>query len=723
MRTVGKLLLPLVRVLLRLFYRVEVRGEFQRAGRMLLIANHESFLDPMLLWAFLPVTPTYLVHTTIARRWYFKPFVAAVDHAIIDTTKPMAIKAMIAIVEAGHPVIIFPEGRVTVTGSLMKIYDGPAFVAAKTGCSVVAIHIGGAGYSPFRRTGSDLPGRLFPKITITIRPGSTVPMFEAARARDRRRIASEHMRRMLQEAAFASRPRSTLFDALVEAVTLHGRGRPVLEVINTNFAPVSYGTILKGSLALGRLIARLTAERENVGVLMPNANATVYLLFGLASVRRVPAMLNFTAGVHGVEHACKIAQIKLVLTSRAFVEKAKLEDLVSRLTGVRIVYLEELRQKFSFADKLWLIGWALRHPLRATLRSRPEDPALVMFTSGSEGVPKGVVLSHDSVLANVAQVNAAYAFSAKDKFLSALPLFHAFGITGGILVPLFKGCPVVLYPSPLHYRMVPEFTYDHDCTVLFTTNTFLAKYAKVAHPYDFYNVRHLVVGAEKLTDDVRRLCVGKFGIRPLEGYGATECSPVIAVNTPLANRSGTVGEILPGMECRLAPVEGIADAGVLHVRGDNVMLGYLKQDQPGVIQPVGSEFGPGWYDTGDVVSLDDRFITIRSRLKRFAKVAGEMVSLELVERIAIEAQGAAAHAAVSYKETARGEAVVLFTEDRQLSREQLKTAARRIGAPELALPRRIHHLERIPVLGNGKKDYVALSKMAGEMALRTETHA
>jgi acyl-[acyl-carrier-protein]-phospholipid O-acyltransferase/long-chain-fatty-acid--[acyl-carrier-protein] ligase len=721
MNTVSKIVRPLVRLLLRLFYRVEVRGELKASERMLIIANHESFLDPILLWAFLPISPTYLVHTTIASRWYFRPILAMARHAVADTTKPMAIKAMVNLVESGEPVIIFPEGRITITGSLMKVYDGPAFVAAKTQCVMVPVHIDGTIYSPFSRMSGDFPRKLFPRITITIQPGATLPMPEAPRARDRRRLASEQMRRIIQRAAYASRRRTSLFNALVDAVELHGRSRRVLEDINTNFAPVSYGTILKGSLALGRLIARLAQESEIVGVLMPNANATVYLLFGMATVRRVPAMLNFTSGIHGVENACRVAQIKVVLTSRAFVEKANLQNLVAGLKDVRIVYLEDLRPQFTFADKVWLIAWALRRPRRVCIPTRPEEPALVMFTSGSEGVPKGVVLSHDSILANVAQIGAAYPFSAKEKFLSALPLFHAFGITGGILVPLLKGCRVVLYPSPLHYRTIPEFVYDHDCTVLFTTNTFLGKYAKAAHPYDFYNLRHLVVGAEKLSEDVRQICCDKFGLRPLEGYGATECSPVIAVSTPLANRPGSVGEILPGMDYRVASVEGLRNGGVLHVRGDNVMLGYLTRDRPGVIQPPTSEFGPGWYNTGDVVSVADDYITIMTRLKRFAKVAGEMVSLELVEQIAAQARETAVHAASTYKDSERGEVVILFTNDATLNRDQLKAAARRIGAPEIAIPRSIIHLEEIPLLGNGKKDYVTLSKKAQEISRRSES--
>jgi acyl-[acyl-carrier-protein]-phospholipid O-acyltransferase/long-chain-fatty-acid--[acyl-carrier-protein] ligase len=701
----------ILRAIFRLLYGVEVRGDFQPHDRMLIVANHQSFLDPILLGAFLPVWPTYLVHTTIAQRWYFRIGLKFFPHAVTDTTKPMAMKTLLAVIESGQPAIIFPEGRITVTGSLMKIYDGPAFVAARTGCAVVPVHIEGAVYSPFSKTPFDLPHKWFPRIAITICPAVTIAMPPGRRARDRRRGASEELRRVMQHAAYLSRKRSTLFEALLDTADLHGFGKPVIEDVNTNFAPVPFRAIIKGALALAWLTGRYTRDRENVGVLMPNANATVALLFGLTAIRRVPAMLNYTAGVRGVEAACRVADIRFVLTSRAFIEKAGLEDLIARLTAVRIVYLEDLRSEVTLSAKI-SIALGLLNPRRRILPARPDDPALIMFTSGSEGIPKGVVLSHDSILANVAQINAAIPFSSRDRFMSALPLFHAFGITAGVLVPVLKGCPVVLYPSPLHYRNVPEFIYDHDCTVLFTTNTFLSKYAQAAHPYDFYNLHYLIVGAEKLTEDVRNLVFDKFGLRVIEGYGATECSPVISVNTPLAYRAGTVGELLPGMEHRCVPVAGIETGGVLHVTGGNVMLGYLRSEQPGVIQPVASECGPGWYSTGDIVTVDNRYVTIHARLKRFAKVAGEMVPLDFVERIASDARPSAVHAAVALRDPARGESIILYTDAEGLTRDELSAAARRLGASELALPRRVVVLDDIPVLGNGKKDYVSLSAMA-----------
>jgi acyl-[acyl-carrier-protein]-phospholipid O-acyltransferase/long-chain-fatty-acid--[acyl-carrier-protein] ligase len=325
------------------------------------------------------------------------------------------------------------------------------------------------------------------------------------------------------------------------------------------------------------------------------------------------------------------------------------------------------------------------------------------------------VLSHGSILANVAQILAMIEFSSKDKLLSALPLFHAFGLTIGMILPLIRGARVFLYPSPLHYRVIPEVIYDRDCTAMFATNTFLANYAKTAHIYDFRSVRYVVAGAEKLSEDVRRLYGEKFGLRILEGYGATECSPVISANTPMSGRIGTVGELVPGMEGRIEKVPGIDEGGVLHVKGPNVMLGYLRPDRPGTVEPTRSIYGEGWYNTGDVVVVEDGFVRIVGRTKRFAKIAGEMVSLETVERIAVTASPNLEHAATSIKDPVRGEVILLYTQDPDLDRERMQKAARQMGAPEIALPRRIEFLAKIPLLGNGKKDYVTLHRLANEL--------
>ncbi len=701
----------LSRAVLRLLYGVKVHGKLEHHDKLLIVSNHTSFLDGALLGAFLPVMPVWLLHSTIASRWYFRIPMKLFPYLVVDTANPLAMKQLVALVESGTPVMIFAEGRITATGALMKAYDGPAWVAARTGAAVVPVHIDGPQYTFMSRMSGDYPRKWFPRITLTIGEPRRVEMPAARTAKLRRRLASERLRRVLQESMFAARKRTTLFEAFLDAVEMHGRGRDMLEDIRQ--AGQTYGDLLKGSLALGRLASKFTAKGECVGVLMPNAGANVCLLNGLMAWGRVPAILNYTSGLDGMQSACRMTQAKTVITSRAFLEKARLEAVVARLEGVRVVYLEDLRPSFTFADKLWLVLWALRRPRRVIRPARPEDPAVVLFTSGSEGRPKGVVLSHDTILANIAQIHSVIDITSKDKFLSCLPIFHAFGLTVGVFLPLTCGARVFLYPSPLHYRIIPEMAYDRNCTVVFATNTFLGNYAKHAHPYDLRSVRYVGTGAEKLSEDVRAVYMEKLGVRIIEGYGATECAPIISLNTPLAFRRGTVGELMPGMEARLEPVAGIEDAGLLHVRGPNVMLGYLRESAPGQLEPPASTYGAGWYATGDVVSIDgDGFLTIRGRMKRFAKVAGEMVSLETAEAIAVAASPNAQHAAVAVEEPGRGEVVVLFTEDAGLKREALKQAARELGLPELALARRVVHLKPLPLLGNGKKDYVTLNRMA-----------
>jgi len=625
----------------------------------------------------------------------------------------LAIKLIVKLVETGQPVVIFPEGRITKTGSLMKVYDGAAFVAAKTGATVVPVRIDGAARSYFGRLAGIYPRKIFPKVSITVRPRRRIPMPDLPSAKLRRRRAGELMRSILLDMLVATRPQRTLFEAFLEAKGAFGPNYKLVE--DTRLQEESYGSLLKMSLGLQRLISRFTAPDEVVGVLTPSAAPTLGLVLALSAGKRVPALLNYTAGPEGLRSACTAANIRTIFTSRTFLEKARLTQLVEQLPGIAVHYLEDLKAQIGFTDKVW-IGWHMVFPRSAALPQTPDDPAIVLFTSGSEGKPKGVVHSHASVLSNVAQVRAVADFTPLDKFMIALPLFHSFGLTCGVMLPLVSGCKVFLYPSPLHYRIIPEIVYDRDCTVLFGTSTFLGNYGKFAHPYDFGRLRYVVAGAEKLSEDVRKLWIEKFGIRILEGYGVTECAPVVAVNVPMACRVGSVGQFLPGMEAQIEPVPGIEQGGALHVRGPNVMKGYFLFDQPGIIQPPRS-IGAGWYSTGDIVTVDeDGFVHIRGRLKRFAKIAGEMVSLEVVEKIAASAAPGYTHAASTRGDAAKGEALVLFTTAPALNRDALLSAAKTIGSPELTVPRVIRQLEGIPLLGSGKTDYVRLKQMAEETA-------
>ena len=706
------MLASVLRVICKLLFRVKVRGteHIPAENGLLIVANHESFLDGFLLGLFLPKRATFVVHTTVLKSWWFRQFLRLTPYLAVDPNSPYAMKKVIRLLDSGQNVVIFPEGRITLTGNLMKVYDGPGFVAAKTGATILPIRVDGAAESYFGRLSNEHPRKFLPNVTLTIMPVTHIDMpkqtHNVLSAKQRRRIAGEGMRSVMQHMLFQAQKSRTLFEAFLDAHEKFGGNYKLIEDMNE--VEETYQDLLKKSLALGRLACKVSAPNEAVGVLMPNITNTAALVLGMSAFNRVPAMLNYTSGTAGLQNACIAANVKTVITSRKFIETAKLEGVVDNLTNLNIVYLENLRAQFNVLDRAWLMGYALHYPRAAMETQRPEDAAVVLFTSGSEGKPKGVVHSHKSILANVAQINAVIDFNPTDKFMMVLPMFHAFGFTGSLL-PIVGGIKVLIFLSPLQYKVIPEVIYDRGCTVLFSTSTFLGNYAKYAHPYDFYKLRYVIAGAEKLNEEVRKTYAEKFGIRILEGYGATECAPVLSANTPMGNVSGSVGQFVPGLEHKLEAVSGIEQGGLLHVRGENVMMGYYLFDKPGILQaPL-----DGWYNTGDIVEIDTQgFIHIKGRVKRFAKVAGEMVSLEVVEKIANTAAPEHQHAASTQVDVGRGENIILFTTDPALKREDLQMVAKNLGSPEIAIARKIVKLEAIPVLGTGKTDYVTLKQMA-----------
>ena len=699
----------LFRFLLRLFFKVKVEGDSSplRAPRPLIVANHESALDSVLLTLFLPVDVTVAVSRDDLKHPFLRWLIARLPHVAIEPARPLEVKRLVRTVQRGGAVAVFPEGRPSTTGALMKVYDAAAIIAARCDADIIPVVIRGTLLSRFSSVAGNFPKRWRPCVTLTIQPVVRLPAIPPLRGKQRRRRLADEMLKVMQRMAFAARTRQTLYEAFLSAIDTHGRATRIIE--DARRTPESYGDLLKVSLALGRLATRVSAEGDTVGVLMPNISTTVCLLLGLSAMRRVPAMINYTAGPAAMAAACVAAKVKTVITSRRFIELARLDAAVKAFSGVNLVFVEDLRAGLTPADKLWLVCFALWRPRAAIRRADPADTAVVLFTSGSEARPKGVALSHDAILANIAQMRTAIDFGPNDRFLNALPMYHSYSLTACTLMPLVTGTRVFLYTTPLHYRAIPEIAYAHDCTYVFGTSTFLGHYARQAHPYDFYKVRVVVSGAEKLNPEVASLWLHKFGLRIMEGYGTTECAPVLTLNTPLAYKEGSVGRFLPGIEYRVIKVPGIENGGVLHVRGPNLMRGYYFYEEPGVLHAPRSEVGAGWYNTSDVVEVDDDgFVTIHGRVKRFAKIAGEMVSLEDVERIAHHASPAHQHAATIELIPQTGESTVLFTTEPGLDRIALQRAARELGAQDLAVARRIVHVSELPLLGSGKTDYVKL---------------
>ncbi len=685
-------------------------------GNVLFIANHNSFLDAVLIWAFIPEKLCFTISPLVAKKWWVKPFLHLAKFFPVDSTKPMAVKSIIEEVRKGSRVVIYPEGRITTTGKIMKIYPGPAIIADRSNAKIVPIYIEGSQYSFFSHFGSKFKVRPKSKITVNVFPPAKFKIPDSLRGEPRKKAITRELYDIMTNAKYFSAPlKQTIFDSLIDASKLIGRKKAVIEDINRK--PAGYGLLLTMSFILGKQFLKSGKPGEYVGFMLPNSIAAIATFFGFQAFGIVPCMLNFSTGIKNMLSCCKAAKIKNVYTSREFIAKIEFSEVIEAMEkeGIKIIYLEDIKKQIKLKDKL--IGLAAsffprtyykkNNPLR-----NPEKPSVILFTSGSEGVPKGVALSHENIQANTSQVSSVLPYSLFDSFFMVLPIFHSFGLTAGMMLPLLSGVKVFYYPSPLHYRVIPELIYDTNSTLIFGTDTFFNGYAKAAHAYDFYSIKIAVVGAEKLKEDTVKKFFDNFGVRVMGGYGATETSPVISVNTHMYYKRDTVGRVLPGIEVRLEDVPGIEDGKRLFVKGKNIMLGYIRVENPGVIVPPEN----GWYDTGDIVSIDEEgFIRIKGRAKRFAKIAGEMISLTAVEASILKIWPDYMHAVVAVPDEKKGEQLVLFTTREGTVFNEITSSFKSQGLSELFVPKKIKVLKEMILMGNGKVDYVALNQSAGEL--------
>ncbi len=723
-------MLIIIRFLLRLLFRFRAYNvESLRApGPVLLLPNHVSWWDWLFLGTCLDRDWRFVTSSTTAQKSWLHRLVMINRRTFpVENDSPYAVRHMAEYLQKGGRLVLFPEGRLSPTGCLMKLFDGTGFLIHKTRAKVVVGYLRGA--SQLRPAVNPGYTRWFPRVSAHFSDVLTAPdPGHVSTAMARTKITGWLRNQMIglqfrseMEFGPGSIPR-----AIAERVA----ERPGFKVLeDVTWKPLTYRRLFLGASLLAlRWQERLNGAKHEtldaepiprVGVLLPNVNSLPVTLLSLWEAGRTPAILNYTTGPAVMLACAQLAGLVHIVTSRTFIAKAKLDLKPLEQAGVRFHYLEEVRTEISAGAKFAALLRSWLAPASA-LRCTPDTDAtaVILFTSGSEGVPKGVELSHRNLLANIRQMSAVSDLQDTDRFFTTLPLFHSFGLTVGTLLPLARGAYVCIYPSPLHYRVVPTVLYDKNATVFLATNTFLAGYARKAHPYDFRSLRYLFAAAEKLQENTVRTWGEKFGIRVLEGYGATECSPCVSVNVPMNPRPGSVGELLPGMECRLEAVEGVTEGGRLFVRGPNVMKGYLNADANQRFQALG-----GWYDTGDIVSVDDAGVLhIRGRLKRFAKVSGEMVSLTAVEEALA---GAFPHyglrlavAVVAVPDEDKGERLIAVSNEPGLSLEEIRTAIKAKGLGNLAVPREIKTVREIPKLGTGKVDHRGLEKQLREAWMR-----
>lgn len=755
----------LLRVCFR--YRAFDTAALQMPGPVLLVPNHVSWLDFLFLWVVLDLDWKFVVSSTAAQySWLHRKLMLNRRTFPIDPASPYAVKRMAEHLQQGGRLVLFAEGQITWTGTLGKIFDGTGFLLHKTGAKVITCYLRGAN----RLRWSRQPGwrRWWPTVTAHFSPVLSPPRLKHISTAKARTTLTTWLRDRMIEQQFSTEMAhgpATVPEAILETARL----RPACEILeDATLKPINYRRLLVGAELLGSRLAARIGNAPQVGVLLPNVNAMPVTLLGLWAHGKTPAILNFSTGVPTMIACAQLAGLKHLITSRVFLERArlKLEPLVE--AGIELIYLDDVRAEIGGLAKL---GAALRmrfapglllrktaaRPGRPEAKSdgacscaahstdsdggnpravpphpsplprgegqgegkggernpAPRDsspPAVILFTSGSEGVPKGVELTHQNLLANIRQMLAVIDLTDADRVFNALPTFHSFGLSVGLLLGLVRGIYVFLYPSPLHYRVIPNVLYDRHCSVFLSTNTFLNGYARKAHPYDFRSMRYLFAAAEKVQEETARTWMQRYGVRLLEGYGATECSPAVSVNVPAAPRLGTVGRLLPGMELRLEPVEGVAEGGRLFVRGPNVMRGYLNPDADAKFQALG-----GWYDTGDIVSVDDDgFLTIRGRLKRFAKVSGEMVSLTAVEDALAGAfpqfDARCEVAVIARPDPDKGEVLIAFTNEPRLKLEDLRAAIKAKGLTNLCVPRELVPVKEIPKLGTGKINHRELAE-------------
>jgi acyl-[acyl-carrier-protein]-phospholipid O-acyltransferase/long-chain-fatty-acid--[acyl-carrier-protein] ligase len=706
-------------------YRIRIIGRehIPATGPALIISNHISMIDGALVGASINRVVRFLVYGPHFRlrglHWLLRQVHAIPITAGNRREVVKAIERARAELAAGHVVCIFAEGAVTRTGNLLPFKRGFERMVEGLDVPIVPVFLDRVWGSIFSFKGGKffwkIPERLPYPVTVVIgRPlRSAVSAAEA-------RLA------VLELAAEATRHRRPTTDLLhTEYIRVAKRRWRHPAIADSTGQKLTHGRTLVGAMLFARLLRDRTRDERMVGLLLPSSVGGALANIAVLMAGRIPVNLNFTVGKEALEAAIAQARIRTIVTSRVFLTKASLPELPG------MVFLEELRKDIRTGAKISALLQARLMPaswLRRRLGGNLTSDALatVIFSSGSTGVPKGVMITHANILANVDSLAQIFRMDASDCFIGVLPFFHSFGLTGTLWFPMLQGASVAYHPNPMDAKTVGELAAAHQAKMLISTPTFCTSYLRRCTPEQFAHLKYAIVGAEKLRPPLAAAFREQFGVGLLEGYGCTEMSPVVSVNLPdveslkerqIGTKAGSVGHPIPGVAARIVDQETgegplIDREGLLLVKGPNLMAGYL--DQP---QKTAEVMRDGWYVTGDIAKMDeDGFIFITDRLSRFSKIGGEMVPHVRIEEAVNEALGDSCSAVTAIPDATRGERLVVFHTRPDVSAEMLWDRLSETELPKLWLPRRenIHYIEAIPTLGTGKVDLRRLRQLAAE---------
>jgi acyl-[acyl-carrier-protein]-phospholipid O-acyltransferase/long-chain-fatty-acid--[acyl-carrier-protein] ligase len=708
-------------------YRIQIVGaqNIPLRGRALLVSNHVSFVDALLIGACFPDFVRFMLHRDYydlkALNWFFRlmraiPVSATNRRDIVESLKRARNE-----LDKNHVVCIFAEGALSRTGRLLPFKRGFEKIVEGTNIPIVPVHLDQLWGSVF----SFKDGRFFwkwPKkwpypVTISFGP----PMAPNSSAFQ---VRSAVLELESEAVEYRQSAKDLLHTRFVEMAKRRWRS---FCMADTTGVELTFGRTLIGSLLLAGWVRQNCPAEAMVGVILPASVGGALVNLAIQLAGKVPVNLNFTSGKEAMASAVAQCKINTIVTSEVFISKANLESMDG------MVFIEEIRksftgaQKFATALKAFLLpaSWLNR---RAIKQQRPNDLATIIFSSGSTGTPKGVMLSHHNILSNVEAIGQVIQFTPRDRIMGILPLFHSFGFTASLWLPLLAGFGAVYHPNPTDAKTIGETVQKYRATLLISTPTFFVSYWRRCTKEEFASLRYLIAGAEKLREQIAKGFQEKFGLTILEGYGCTELAPVVAVNTPdvvdgtdkqIGHKLGTVGHPIPGVAAKVIDAEtgqllGPGQEGLLLIKGPNVMLGYLNQENL-----TDQVLRRGWYVTGDIASIDeDGFIRITDRLSRFSKIGGEMVPHVKIEETINEVLGSAASAVTAVPDPQRGEKLVAFYSQNGISRDELWNKLNQTDLPKLWIPKRenLHCIHAIPILGSGKADLKKLKALALEQA-------